>query len=270
MRSMRSGAGAGGGSSDPVNGLLEGGLAWFRHGPRKTQEEIDKERARSISNGAVVPVSVPACPLCLSAPASAHTRSRWRRRHVELAPVPDARPVVRDQAARRAEDRRRDRGADHSRLRRVRDPGPRGLHSRGRLHCHGQVVCRRAHLALPPRVRVPSQLSSCPDACFLPCCASPTCGLHEPGCRRAGRRQRSRYTSRAGDGSRRSNRAHAAAGGEGAARRPSSCPQLSKWPRGPFMSVCVECLFSRHRGTALYRANQRAPKITVFGGCSVS
>ena len=24
--------------------------------------------------------------------------------------------------------------------------------------------------------------------------------------------------------------------------------------------VCVECLFLRHRGTALYRANQRAPK----------
>lgn len=32
-------------------GFLEGGLALLRHGPPKTQEEIDKERARSISNG---------------------------------------------------------------------------------------------------------------------------------------------------------------------------------------------------------------------------
>jgi len=34
--------------------LLEGGLSWFRHGPKKPQAEIDKERARSISNGSTL------------------------------------------------------------------------------------------------------------------------------------------------------------------------------------------------------------------------
>jgi len=34
------------------SGFLEGGLAMLRHGPPKSQEEIDRERARSISNGA--------------------------------------------------------------------------------------------------------------------------------------------------------------------------------------------------------------------------
>ena len=33
------------------NGMLEGALAMFRHGPPKTQVEIEKERERSISNG---------------------------------------------------------------------------------------------------------------------------------------------------------------------------------------------------------------------------
>ncbi len=75
------GAGAGGGSSDSINGLLEGGLSWFRHGPKKTQEEIDTERARSISNGSVLPVHAcwraPREQVLTPAAAGAAGKSSW-------------------------------------------------------------------------------------------------------------------------------------------------------------------------------------------------
>jgi len=59
------------------NGFLEGGLALLRHGPPKTKEQIDKERERSISNGA--PPSTRSTRLALfvhSNPSLSHRHER--------------------------------------------------------------------------------------------------------------------------------------------------------------------------------------------------
>ena len=81
-------------------GFLEGGLALFRHGPPKTQEEVDKERARSISNGW----------LCLdlqegrSLPADSSDSVGPGCRLKELAAYAPDRPLLRDQSARRPQN----------------------------------------------------------------------------------------------------------------------------------------------------------------------
>jgi len=64
--------------SDGVDGWLEGGLAFLRHGPPKSKEQAEQERSKSISNGRSGWLPTPLVDLSFGTKVSCRRRSRVR------------------------------------------------------------------------------------------------------------------------------------------------------------------------------------------------
>ena len=123
------------------SGFLEGGLAMLRHGPPKSQEEIDRERARSISNGACGlrkrrDRALPGAPrrqLQSRSPPSARAAAQPRV-HVDLRRVCRARACC--------------CSCSHSPVRAVCPPVGQALRVTVKLHCRQALEAGSLHRSL--------------------------------------------------------------------------------------------------------------------------